>query len=1235
MENVEQKFIECASTPFVDRELFSLSKTLLRAFGCQYFSLGIVRFIGDSLSFAGPILLHLLITFMQDPAAPIRNGYFYAFGIFAATLLAAICSMHFAYYVSRVGLKIKSAIITALYEKLLKVSTAELGENGFSMGQIANFMSTDVDRVVNFCGSFHAFWALPMQLVIALYLLYREVELAFLAGVICAVILVPINKYITLKIGDMSTHMMHWKDRRVRLITELMFGIRVVKLSNWERHFEEKIGQLRAKELYYLRARKYLDALCVYMWASAPILITVSIFVTYSTLMNQQLTAAKVFTSLALVNILIQPLNAFPWVLNGLVEAYVSMKRLNRFFAQPDIDYRRLYVAQTATNDSMYARSAQFSWVANRVSRPAVDNLTLACSSGSVIGVIGTVGSGKSSLLQGLLGETHCLSGGIQIEQVSLSRGFAYVAQSSWLQRGTVRENILFGQDYDPEFYKQVIYATALESDIQQMPNGDMCELSDQGVTLSGGQRARIALARAVYQNKDIYLLDDPLAAVDAKVGRHIWDHCIDRMLRQRGKTVIIATHHIGYLWTADFVIRLSEDGTISAEGPPIVVLPPDSKLKDEEADSVRDSGEFGMSVDSGEPILVLRDEDKAVGTVGMGIYGAYLKAVGICLSILIVLSLLLMQSTKNGTDWWLSYWVEHIKNSTNGSSSSLSSNYLFLAEHRYPFSLYTSAQASKLSALDDDDSDDTAFYLYVYGGLAFANTMFTLARAFLFAYGGIVAAKNLHQKLVKTLLKARVRWWDGTPAGRVVNRLSSDVYTADDSLPFQANICLASLFNLFGALVLTLYALPLFAPAAAIAVVLYYFIQRYYRFTTCEVKRLTSVSLSPLYSHLTDTVAGLATIRAFRSSESHLTDTVAGLATIRAFRSSERFMYLLRSKLTTHLRAQFTNLACSQWLAVRLQMLAVVMVTAVALAAVLQHHFMNRVDAGLVGLAISYALSLTGLLNNLLSSFTETEKELVSVERIAEYTANVPSEPVDGHYPFASKADISGRIQFAAVSLRYDVGLPFALNNVSFVIEPGQKVGVVGRTGSGKSSLFQALLRGVEVEFGRIFLDSVDIATMNLSHLRSLFAVIPQNPFLFTGTLSENLCMDQKFEREELEVIVRQCKLDSLLLRLGGFEGKIEEMGCNLSAGERQLVCIARALLRQPKIVLIDEATAHVDSETDVSVQSLLRSALPNCTVITIAHRLNTLLDYDRVIVLDRAHLVAIGPPAETLGLV
>uniref|UniRef100_A0A915DCR7 ABC-type xenobiotic transporter n=1 Tax=Ditylenchus dipsaci TaxID=166011 RepID=A0A915DCR7_9BILA len=507
---VEREFLESASNQFTDAELFSFSKALVRAFGLKYFSLAILRLFGDCFKFAGPVLLHLLITSLQSP---VPDGFGYLF-----------------------------AALIAVYDKLLQIPACRLSK--FSSGQLINFMSTDVDRIVGFVGSFHAVWSMPLNLGIALYLLYREVGLAFLSGLLAAIITVPLNKYIASKIGDMSTKMMHYKDQRIRLVTESMRAIRVVKLSNWEPFFEQKINAIRAKELKYLKARKYLDAVCVYLWASAPILITIAILSTYTVVMHEQLTAAKVFTSLALVNILILPLNAFPWVLNSMVEAYVSKKRFDKFFDIQNMEPYNHYALTDAPEKLLQLEKAKFSWSDGRF---FVRNISFSGEKGSIIGIIGPVGCGKSTILMGILGETESMNKQnlstrvVKVRQSAINEGFAYTGQECWLRRGTVKENIVCGTSFQPDFYQKVLEATALEHDIALMPGRDDYLVGDEGTTLSGGQRARMALARAIYQDNDVYLLDDPFASLDQNVGRFVLKNAIQGLLKEREKLVVIS----------------------------------------------------------------------------------------------------------------------------------------------------------------------------------------------------------------------------------------------------------------------------------------------------------------------------------------------------------------------------------------------------------------------------------------------------------------------------------------------------------------------------------------------------------------------------------------------------------------------------------------------------------------------------------------------------------------------
>jgi ATP-binding cassette subfamily C (CFTR/MRP) protein 10 len=1211
VEQIEQEFVESSPSYYTDASPFSLTKSLFNAFGLQYLALGLLRFAGDCFSFAGPILLHYLVTELEDGDQK-SYGYYFATLMLVTSFLSALCDFNFNFYVNKVSLRVRCATVLSLYDKVLQVPICRLSK--FSSGQLINFMSTDVDRIVNFFNSFHALWSLIFKLTVALYLLYREVGLAFLSGFAAAILMVPLNLYITFKIGSMSGKMMAFKDQRMRLITETMRAIRTVKMSNWERFFENRIEHIRSKELKYLSRRKYLDAICVYLWASAPVLITIAILSTYTVVMHEKLTAAKVFTSLSLINILIMPLNALPWVLLALVEAYVSIKRFKGFFDLENIDMHGLYGLIEGEGKMLQIDKSTFSW--SDSSSHSVKDIAITGTQGSIIGVIGPVGAGKSTLLLGILGETELdtdidsaesilKEGSIRIPQKCINEGFAYVGHECWLRRGSVKDNILCGSQFQAHLYNSVIRATALEYDIEKMPNKDEYLIGDDGTTLSGGQRARLALARALYQDSDVYLLDDPFSSLDVKVGKFVWENCVEKLLKQRGKLVIIATHHTEYLTKADELICLNAEGKIiksgspsevlkSAEVTPFLTLP---------ADDVSIS-EHPILFDSVEPIAEAEEESRA-GTVRLGVYWSYLRATGYILSIAIATTIIFMQVSKNLSDAWLSKWT--VNSTTEGTDNlTLDETGICFKDMSYPLGERQSLP------IKDEEWNKTKYFLLVYVCLAAVNTFITLIRAFLFAYGGIVSARRLHQRLLKVVLNSKLAWWDETPWGRVVNRLCSDIYTIDDSLPFQLNICLASLVNLIGALILTSVALPFLIPFIILLFIVYYFIQRYYRYTTCEVKRLTSLSLSPLYSHITDTVTGIVTIRAHRFVE--------------------RFSLILNERLGANIRAQFSSLAASQWLSVRLQLLGVVMISLIAFMSVFEIR-LHYVETGLVGLAITYALSMNNLLNSLLCSFIDTEKELVAVERVSDYIQDVPLEDTNVQQEDVDKflycRNIKGQINFASVSLRYGPSLPWALKNITFTIDPGQRVAIIGRTGAGKSSIFQALLRAHPIETGKIFIDStIDLGKLELKAVRSIFGIVTQSPFIFSGTVRENFCVNYAVSDAEILDIVSKAGLRKWLNRVGGLDAEIAEGGANFSFGEKQIICLCRLILSKPKIVLIDEATAHLDEKTHIILNTLLRQTLPTTTVISIMHRLSGLQMFDTIIEMVDGVIHRRGPP-------
>ncbi|XP_014478346.1 PREDICTED: multidrug resistance-associated protein 7 isoform X2 [Dinoponera quadriceps] len=1204
----------CPNVKVITKKV-TLFYLLHQCFGWEFYAVGILKFIADVSSFMGPMLLNKLIGFIEDKNESTSYGYLYASLIIISAIIGAFCNTHFTFWMSVVGLKIRSAIITLVYRKTLHSSNIDLNQN-FNFGEIINFMSTDSDRLVNSCPSFHTFWSIPLQLFVTLYLLHQQIGASFLAGVAFSIVLIPINKIIANKIGKLSAKLMGYKDQRVRLMGEILRGITTIKVNVWEEHFLRNIFKLRESEVKYLRGRKYLDALCVYFWATTPIVVAILTFATY-VLLGNELDTKTVFTSMALLNMLIGPLNAFPWVLNGLTEAWVSLRRIQRMLDLPDMDALLYYTDITPDVDLLLQnvtfvvsnpRSNDIVTNASPAATPSssaenkkgvtfesddvfvLHNINMSVPKGQLIGVMGKVGSGKTLLLEGILAEIAKTTGVIAVNDDH--KGFGYVRQNPWLQRGTIRDNILFGKPYDHNKYKNILKACALMSDLNSLPDKDLTTVGEAGNTLSGGQKTRISLARAIYADKDIYLLDDVLATLDVKVARHVFQHVILGLLQN--KTRILCTHQTQYLIHADLVIEMSK-GKIINQGRPSDVLPDleDYLLSMESNGS--DLNVRSMTIPPIEFNLVERNEldpllDKEAvekGTVHFSVYACYIKAVGRYLAISILLSMILMQSSKNITDLWLAYWVTHT-NATQTNSTDTSTP-------KIPHLYY-----------DDYSSRDANYYLKVYSLLAVANSVFTLIRAFIFAYGGLQAAIMMHKHLLRTVVRAKTTFFDIQPLGRIINRFSSDTYTVDDSLPFITNILLAHLFGLVATIIVTAYGLPWIFLVLAPLVPVYHWIQNHYRLTSREVKRLSSVTLSPLYAHFNETLSGLTSIRAFR--------------TVPRFKQENELL------LEASQKTQFASIAASQWLALRLQFIGVTLLAGVSVMAVLQHQY-NIADPGLIGLAITYALSVTGLLSGVVNSFTETEREMIAVERVKQYLDNVPTENATGdNPPYAWPSQ--GVVEFRDVVLKYRDHLVPSLKEVTFVTRPAEKIGVVGRTGAGKSSLLASLFRLTEITSGGVLIDNVNIQALQLKALRSRLAIIPQNPFLFSGTIRENVDPLDQYTDLHIYKALEKCKVHSLVYRLGGLGAVLDEGGGNLSAGQRQLFCLVRAVLHNAKIVCIDEATANVDQETDKFIQATIKSSFQSATVITIAHRIRTIMHCDRVLVMGDGEVLEFDEP-------
>uniref|UniRef100_A0A8C9WQX2 ATP-binding cassette, sub-family C (CFTR/MRP), member 10 n=1 Tax=Scleropages formosus TaxID=113540 RepID=A0A8C9WQX2_SCLFO len=1185
----------CKDGVFRERSEIRLLPVLHKAFGLKYYLLGVVKLLGNMLGFAGPLLLSSLVAFMEDSQAPISQGLWCSLGLFTSTLLSAVLRNIFTFEVSKVSLSARAAVISAIYRKALRVSSTTLAQ--FNLGEIVNFMSTDTDRLVNFFNNFHDIWNLPLQFAVTLYLFYVEVGVAFLGGLGFALLLIPLNKVIATRIMKNNKDMLQSKDSRVKLMTEMLFGMRVIKFYTWEHHFIQKIGDCRKRELSHLKKIKYLDAVCVYIWAALPVLISITTFVTY-VLLGNELTAAKVFTTLALVGMLILPLNNFPWILNSTIEAKVSLDRIQCFLRLSDQDMDMYY--STPPEEPLIAvqlKNSSFSWrgadntnlAPSEASSPdgtfLLHNISFAIKEGSLVAVVGKVGCGKSSLLAAIAGELIRCGGVVYVQ--GRENGFAMAAQEPWIQHGSVRDNILFGKEYNSHFYQSVIEACALTEDLNILPGGDRTEVGPNGVTLSGGQKARLALARAVYMEKDIYLLDDPLAAVDADVAKHLLEKCLMGILKN--KTRILCTHRIEFLDKADIVV-LMDNGMIVKIGSPNKILPevepvPKNRNKN---DNKKENGIYEDEFCEQPSLIhcVMGEEQKQTGVVTCRVYRSYWLAVGGVLGFTILFFLFLMQG--------ISFFDMKI-----GLSCCPSLNGPKFESHLFENYSTFNQNVNVTGQLE--------FYLTVYVSIAAANSVFTIIRAFVFAYGAICAATVIHNRLLDRVLKATVTFFDSTPLGQIINRFSSDLYSVDDMLPFVLNILLANIFGLLGMIVMMSYGLPWILLLLLPLGVLYYKIQHFYRHTSRELKRLYAITLSPIYTHFSETLTGLCTIRASCSSL--------------------RFEEENESRLERNQRCLFAGNAAMQWLDIRLQMIGVLVVTGLSVIAIIQHQA-KSIDTGLVGLSLSYALSITGLLSGLIFSFTQMETQMISVERTEEYSTDIPAEPQHGSLEVSSLWPEHGQVEFQKAVLVYRSGLPNALDELSVVIQAGEKVGVVGRTGSGKSTMFLALFRMLELSSGKILVDKVDISKMGLEQLRSKLAIIPQDPFLFSGTVRENLDPCGIHSDAQLLDVLEQCHLMQAVNRMGGLNAEVGEKGKSLSVGQRQLLCLARALLTQAKILCIDEATASVDQQTDKLLQQTIREKFKDRTVLTIAHRINTIMDSDKVLVMHAGKAVEFDTP-------
>uniref|UniRef100_G3N5J3 Multidrug resistance-associated protein 1 n=1 Tax=Gasterosteus aculeatus aculeatus TaxID=481459 RepID=G3N5J3_GASAC len=1177
----------------------SLFWALCLTFGPYFLISCLYKIIQDILMFVGPEILRLLIRFVNNSSAPSWHGYFYTALLFICTCVQSLILQKYFHVCFVSGMRLRTAIIGAVYRKALVISSE--ARRTSTVGEIVNLMSVDAQRFMDLITYINMIWSAPLQVVLALYFLWQNLGPSVLAGVAVMVLMVPINAVIAMKTKTYQVAQMKSKDSRIKLMNEMLNGIKVLKLYAWELAFKDKVSKIRESELQVLKKAAYLGAVSTFTWICAPFLVALSTFAVYVLIDEHNvLDAQKAFVSLALFNILRFPLNMLPMVISSMVQASVSLKRLRVFLSHAELQEDGVdHKAAVGTSHSVSIVDGVFSW--SRAESPTLKRLNVCIPEGSLVAVVGHVGSGKSSLLSALLGEMDKLEG-----SVAVKGSVAYVPQQAWIQNATLRENIMFGQESREAWYQRVVEACALQPDLEILPAGDETEIGEKGVNLSGGQKQRVSLARAVYCERDVYLLDDPLSAVDAHVGKHIFEQVVGPQGLLKDKTRVLVTHGLSYLPQADLILVLVE-GEVSEMGSYQHLMATEGAF----AEFQRTYAAVEHADHDGEPFCTphrldavkvsrvskpgqtgeedkvpgkkakqaeggkLTEADKAsTGRVKLSVFGSYLKAIGVLLSCVSLLMFLAQHLGSLSSNYWLSLWTDDPV--VNGTQP------------------------------------NRRMRLGVYGALGLFQGLAVFGYSLSGSIGGILASRCLHQSMLYDVLRSPMSFFERTPSGNLVNRFAKEIDTIDSLIPSIIKMFMGSMFNVVGSCIIILIATPLVAIIIPFLGVLYFFVQRFYVASSRQLKRLESVSRSPIYTHFNETLLGTSVIRAFGEQE--------------------RFICESDQRVDLNQKAYYPGIVANRWLAVRLEFVGNCIVSFAALFAVVAR---ESLSPGIMGLSISYALQLTASLTWLVRMSSEVETNIVAVERVKEYSdtekeAEWKQEP--SRLPPGWPTD--GCIDIRGLGLRYRPDLDLAIRNITLVINRGEKVGIVGRTGAGKSSLTLALFRIIEASEGHIFIDGVDIALLGLHELRSRITIIPQDPVLFSGSLRMNL---DPFDCYSDEEVWRALELSHLQSFVSGLPNKLShecsEGGENLSVGQRQLLCLARALLRKTKILVLDEATAAVDMETDNLIQSTIRSQFEDCTVLTIAHRLNTVMDYTRILVLDKGEMAEFDAPHNLLA--
>ncbi|XP_062107655.1 putative ABC transporter C family member 15 isoform X2 [Humulus lupulus] len=1164
---------------------------------------GCFAVVSAAASYVGPYLINDFVSFLSEKETrSLQSGYFLALAFLGAKMIETTAQRQWIFGARQLGLRLRAALISHIYKKGLVLSSQ--ARQSRNSGEIINFMSVDIQRITDFIWYVNMIWMLPIQISLAIYVLHANLDLGSLAALAATLMVMACNIPLTRVQKQFQSKIMDAKDNRMKATSEVLRNMKVLKFQAWDTQFLEKLESLRKLEYNWLWKSIRLGAVTAFIFWGSPTFISVVTFGS-CVLMGIELTAGRVLAALATFRMLQDPIFNLPDLLNVIAQGKVSADRVASFLQEHEIQQDSIqYVPKDQTKVDIEVQNGKFIWDAESII-PTLDGINLEVNRGMKVAICGTVGSGKSSLLSSILGEMQKQSGTVKISGTK-----AFVPQSPWILTGNIRENILFGNEYDSAKYDRTIKACALTKDFELFSCGDLTEIGERGINMSGGQKQRIQIARAVYQDADIYLLDDPFSAVDAHTGTQLFKDCLMGILKE--KTILFVTHQVEFLPAADHILvmqngKIAQAGTfeklmnenigfeilVGAHSQALeTILTIENSSREQETSEIESiSGSttnsellhmrhesdhnISLEITTEKGGKLVQDEEREKGSIGKEVYWNYLTIVK---GGLLVPFIILAQSSFQVLQIASNYWMAWSCPPTSGTQPKMEMNFILL----------------------------------VYVLLAVGGSLCVLLRATLVGIAGLWTAQKLFINMLRSVFRAPMSFFDSTPAGRTLSRASTDQSVLDLEMPQKLGWCAFSIIQILGTIVVMSQVawevFVIFIPVTAICI----WYQRYYIPTARELARLEGIQRTPILHHFAESLSGSATIRAFQQED--------------------RFIHLNLCLVDNHSTPWFHNVAAMEWLSFRLNMLSnFVFAFSLVLLVTLPEGVINP---SIAGLAVTYGINLNVLQASVIWNICNAENKMISVERIIQYS-NIPSEaPLlieDCKLPSNWPQD--GTICFRNLQIRYAEHLPSVINNINCTFPGKMKIGVVGRTGSGKSTLIQAIFRIVEPREGSIIIDDVDICKIGLHDLRSRLSIIPQDPIMFEGTVRGNLDPLEQYTDSEAWEALEKCQLAPIVRKKDKkLDAVVVENGENWSMGQRQLFCLGRALLKKSTILVLDEATASVDSATDGIIQKIISEEFKDRTVVTIAHRIHTVVESDLVLVLSDGRVAEYDTPARLL---